>query len=116
MTYHKMTKKDFDEKIEKVVNIKDLKIDDLQALKRMFNSELEISLRFPSDEPHLTPRNWVCFNNCIRCLGYNDLIQAFWEMTDICSYKRSTDYITTNELALVVIAIDNILVYMRKEK
>ncbi len=72
----------------------------------MFKSELEVSLRISGEEPHLTPRNYICFENCVRCLKDNDIVQAFWEMTDICSYKRKEDYITTNELALVMLAID----------
>ena len=108
MTINQMRKADLDNLYAKIdIN----KIDEgaLFALKKVVETELYTSIRVEFNEPHLTMRNITCFDNCMNCIAQNKMENAWWEMVDIISYKNSDDFITTNELMLIKIALDKII-------
>lgn len=108
MTCNQMKKSDLDMLFSKI-DINNVDAASLFSIKKILQIEMEISLRMEGEEPHFTPRNIVCFQNCLKCLNSGDVTRAWWEMTDICSYKKANDFLTTDEVSLVYIALENII-------
>lgn len=108
MTINQMTKLDIQNMYQKI-DINQLDVGALFALKTIVESELAMSIRETFNEPHLTPRNLICFDNCIARIKHNKLVEAWWELVDILSDKADIEYVTTNELVLIKFALNALI-------
>lgn len=108
MTFNYMKKERLDEMFNKL-DINNIDESTVFAIKKILETEMNLSLRVEQEEPHFSPRSVICFKNCMNCLKRNNIENAWWEMTDIISYKKPDEFLTTDEIVLVCMAFENII-------
>lgn len=82
--------------------------DKVEELYVVLKSETNVSLqvdKYIDKGDNLILRNVQCAINCLNRLNEYNYYEAWWELTDIISYRKDKDYISENEIALLYIMI-----------
>lgn len=118
MTKNKIRKQDIAVLANKI-NIKSNKIDNesLNNLKLLCNglkSETDVSLYNNATDSTFSLRTISCSQNAIGCLLRNNIEDAWFEIQDTLDYKKDTDYLSCDEVALLYILVNTILCKIEK--
>ena len=118
MTKNKIRKQDIAVLANKI-NIKSNKVDNesLNNLKLLCNglkSETDVSLYNNATDSTLSLRTISCSQNAIECLLKNDIEDAWLEIQDTLDYKKDTDYLSCDEVALLYVLVHALLCKIEK--
>ena len=118
MTKNKIRKQDIAVLANKI-NIKSNKVDNesLNNLKLLCNglkSETEVSLYDNVADSIFSLRAISCSKNAIGCLLKNNIEDAWFEIQDTLDYKKDTDYLSCDEVALLYVLVHTLLCKIEK--